>query len=77
MVYNSACKVLEIEQFGGLGHFGCLGSLGCLRYLDLLVGCLGKNIKYLSFILEPMGLKNFSVLFEGDFRVDVDYEWPF
>jgi hypothetical protein len=48
-----------------LGHWGCFGHLGHLGHLDCL-GCwgsLGKNLKYVSLIAQPMGLKDFSVLY--------------
>ena len=52
----SCCLVSDLEQ---------LGRLGSLRHLDRLgrFGFLGKNFKYLSFIAQPMGLKDVSVLF--------------
>jgi hypothetical protein len=38
-----------------------LGRLGRLGHLN----CFGKNLKYLSFIAQPMGLKEFfSLIFE-------------
>ena len=42
----------HLWALGYLGHLDHLGDLGCLR----------KKFKYLSFIVQPMLLKTFSVL---------------
>ena len=48
-----------------MGRLGYLGDLGSLRHMNRIgrFGCLGKNLKHLPFIAQPMGLKDVSVLF--------------